>query len=157
MTRSDFERFSAPSSILATVEPVSTLMPRFWNERASVRPMSSSSSGSRFGSSSTSVTSEPKAENMVAHSVPTAPPPTITMRLGTSLSMNAPSELMTPGRSSPGIGNCAGVEPVAMMMCLPATWALWLADVVGRRVVQRSAGAERRLANADDVERRCGP
>ena len=66
--------------------------------------MSWSSAGSRVGSSSTMVTSDPKALNIVAHSAPTALAPMTTMRRGTSGSRNAPSEVTTPGQVDPGDG-----------------------------------------------------
>ena len=85
--------------------------------------MSSSSAGSSVGSSSTMVTSDPKALNMVAHSAPTALAPMTTIRRGTSASRKAPSEVTTPGRSIPGIGSSTGVEPVATITLLPSSLA----------------------------------
>jgi hypothetical protein len=69
------------------------------------------------------VTSDPKALNIVAHSAPTALAPMITIRLGTSPSRNAPSEVTTPGRSIPGIGSSTGVEPVATIRLRPSRLA----------------------------------
>ena len=66
------------------------------------------------------VTSDPKAWNIVAHSAPTALAPMITIRRGTSSSMKAPSEVTTPGRSIPGMGSTAGVEPVASSRLRPS-------------------------------------
>ena len=93
--------------------------------------MSSSSAGSSRGSSSTMVTSDPKAWNIVAHSAPTALAPTITMRRGTSSSRKAPSEVTTPGRSIPGIGSSAGVEPVARSRLRPSSVATGAPSAAG--------------------------
>jgi hypothetical protein len=60
---------------------------------------------------------------MVAHSAPTALAPMITIRLGTSPSRNAPSEVTTPGRSIPGMGSSTGVEPVATIRLRPSSLA----------------------------------
>ena len=69
------------------------------------------------------VTSDPKALNMVAHSAPTALAPMTTIRLGTSPSRKAPSEVTTPGRSIPGMGSSTGVEPVATIRWRPSSLA----------------------------------
>src|SRR4029453_11108097 len=61
-----------------------------------------------------------KALNIVAHSAPTALAPMITIRRGTSPSRKAPSEVTTPGRSIPGGGRSAGVEPVATIRLRPS-------------------------------------
>ena len=68
-------------------------------------------------SASTTVTRQPRALNTEANSMPITPPPMMT-RLWGSLSQSSSSSLVTtPGKSAPGIGGTAGVEPVAMRMC----------------------------------------
>ena len=62
------------------------------------------------------------------------PPPIVTRLLGSSLSETAPSESITPGRSSPSIGGLATTEPVARIVrrvaksapppALRSTWIL---------------------------------
>ena len=79
---------------------------------------------------------------MVAHSVPTAPPPTITMRFGTSRSMKAPSELMTPGRSTPG-SEAGRAWSRGDDHVLGVDLGFGLATGVGGCVVERAAVAER--------------
>ena len=46
------------------------------------------------------------------------PPPTMMMCFGQTVISSSPVESTTPGRSTPGMGIRAGLEPVATIRCL---------------------------------------
>jgi len=80
------------------------VMPRRRNARSSCFELASSSSGSRWGSASTMVTSAPNDFQTLANSTPMTPPPSTTTDAGTLSSVNACSLVMirSPSTSSPG-------------------------------------------------------
>ena len=104
----------APTSVFTVLCPSSDVMPCFANDFSSACDTSVSSTGSRFGSISTTVTFVPNALKKYANSTPIAPAPMITMLFGCDESCSASFEPMTvlPSNSSPGSGR--DTQPVAI-------------------------------------------
>ncbi len=84
-------------------------------------PISSSTKGAILGSISSTLTLQPALAKKQANSRPMTPPPMISSCLGSSCSSRMPVESSTAGLSfRPGMGGCAGTEPVAMRILSPA-------------------------------------
>ena len=95
-------------------------MPRLRNARSSSLELASSSSGTRWGSASTMVTSAPKDFHALANSTPMTPPPRTIADAGTRSSCSAWSLVMTRSPSISRPGSDCGVEPVASTMWRPS-------------------------------------
>ena len=94
-------------------------MPRRRNARSSSLQLDSSSSGTRCGSASTIVTSEPKDFQMLANSTPMTPPPRTITDAGTRSSLSAWSLNSTRSPSTSRPGSVLAADPVASTTCLP--------------------------------------
>ncbi len=108
----------------SNVVPTRQLIPRLSNCLRSSWPIASSSSGTRLGAISTSVTSQPTLRQNDANSTPTAPAPS-TIALGGMESRKSASSLVSTWRPSVAMpGSCRALEPVATMMW-PVSSSTW--------------------------------
>ncbi len=111
------------SVVLASLNffPSENVIPRLRKARSSSLELDSSSSGSRCGSASTTVTSAPNDRHTLANSTPMTPPPSTTTDDGTLSSVSACSLVMMrlPSISRPGRER--EYEPVASTSALPAS------------------------------------
>ena len=103
----------------ARVTPAFTSMPRFLNERTTVRTTSSSQPLRMEGSASKMVTDEPRSENMEANSHPMAPPPMTATDEGRWSRASTSSDVRTsvPSMSKPGM--VRGTDPAARTTSVP--------------------------------------
>ncbi len=108
---------SAPARAAVTVVETWKAMPCFLNAFSSSTEIASSSSGTRCGNSSTTVTSLPNRLNTVANSTPMGPLPRMTMDFGTWRSAMASSLVMMRARSISMPGTLRAYDPVAMTIC----------------------------------------
>ena len=88
----------------------------FLSKRSILALISASAGGSSEGAISTTVTFLPNPEKILAHSIPIAPEPIISILSGMLFSCKSSSEftIKRPSVSKPFI--CAGFAPVAMIM-----------------------------------------
>ena len=109
-----------PVAVVSTFServPSSCLMPRLRNARSSSLEEVSSSSGTRWGSASTMVTSAPNARQTLANSQPIAPAPRMITEAGIVSFLRASSLVMTRSWSISMPGIARGTEPVASRTC----------------------------------------
>ena len=105
----------------STMTPVTTSMPRFLNERATSRMMSSSHSVRMESSASRTVTFDPRSDRSEANSHPITPPPTTTTEAGISFRSRNSSEVITQRPSTSKPARVRGTEPAASTTLRPTT------------------------------------
>ena len=97
-----------------TRAPSTSATPFSFRSASTKRITSSSKGASTLSSISTTVTGTPSFAYSVANSMPITPAPMMTTRFGQAVRFSMPVESTTPGRSTPGMGMRAGLEPVAI-------------------------------------------
>ncbi len=112
----EFPLSLVPTTLLSTRH----LMPCFLNDLVSVAPISSSSTGSRFGIISMMVTLVPNALYMYANSTPMAPAPMMTISFGCSGRIIASFDEMTDFPLNGSGGSSRLLHPVVTRMFLPS-------------------------------------
>ena len=91
-------------------------MPRFFSEVRRRLARSRSKGGRISFMNSTTSTSTPKLQKMLANSMPITPPPMMQRRLGSEVRLSISVDVNTPFAWAPSMGRNLVVLPVAMMM-----------------------------------------